>query len=683
MDMIKNICKNIITDAARHISTVIVAAMCIFPSCTDYLDIVPDNTLTLDDIFSTRKEAYNALAKVYYYLPPDANFTHSSYLLGDDYQQPVGFENLTANNKYPTILSQLNSATLPIMGHWAGTDGGYPLYQAINTAYIFMNNIDKVNDMVDSEKKEWKAQAKFLLAYYHFILLRQTGPIVLREKESSIFETDEELYPRRAKIDDCFDFILRKMDEAIPDLVEQRVGTDIGQIDRIGAAAIKARVLLYRASPFYNGNSEFYSGFLNHENEPFFPQTYNKEKWKDAVDGINEAIELAIKNDKGLYTYENAPYSYDREDFEKQPDRMKTLYDVRMIFPDPWNKELLWGLSKLTPGAPLGLSTWDYVLTSCAQIPIYATMNPPVIVPPGSFVGYAAGAYGWLGSNFRMLERFYTENGLPIDEDPSFNRSTMYNQFTIPGITDPAYEQYRGYLYPGAVTLELYLNREARFYADLGITGGYWRSQNMRIPTTFFYNQSGGNNAAQYSNANRHLGSSIGVQKILHPESIAFTEARIVKAPFPIIRMADLYLMKAEALNEYLETPTNDVYDAINLVRDRAGIPTVQQAWSSARTVNNHQTKEGMRDIILQERSIELAFEGQHFWDMYRYKKAHIEFTGSFWGWNDLNTGTTPTAFFVLKKLGTDRLFTFRDYLWPLPTTELNINSNLIQNPGW
>jgi hypothetical protein len=144
--------------------------------------------------------------------------------------------------------------------------------------------------------------------------------------------------------------------------------------------------------------------------------------------------------------------------------------------------------------------------------------------------------------------------------------------------------------------------------------------------------------------------------------------------------MADLYLMKAEALNEYLEAPTKEIYDAINIVRKRAGIPDVQDAWRNAKSGNKHTTKEGLRDIILEERSVELAFEGHHFWDMYRHKKAHNEFTETRWGWND--QGTNATTFFDLRALQ-NRWFSVRDYLWPLPISELNINGNLIQNQGW
>jgi hypothetical protein len=147
--------------------------------------------------------------------------------------------------------------------------------------------------------------------------------------------------------------------------------------------------------------------------------------------------------------------------------------------------------------------------------------------------------------------------------------------------------------------------------------------------------------------------------------------------------MADLYLMKAEALNEYNDAPTQEVYDAINKVRERAGIPRVETVWADAtltRSVNKHRTKEGMRDIILEERSIELAFEGQHFWDMIRHRRATAAFSTPIWGWT--HTGTTAETFFVLE-VKESRRFTVTDCLWPIDLNELNTNGKLIQNPGW
>jgi hypothetical protein len=182
------------------------------------------------------------------------------------------------------------------------------------------------------------------------------------------------------------------------------------------------------------------------------------------------------------------------------------------------------------------------------------------------------------------------------------------------------------------------------------------------------------------------LWTGIGVQKFVHPESKSGTWTRQMRYPYPFIRMADLYLMKAEILNE-IYGPGDQVWKEINKIRDRAGVPHVEDVWSNpallgvgSSSLNRHTDKDGMRDIILRERSIELAFEGSRFWDMYRYKRAVAEFNSPVIGWK--GNGYGATNFFQLETKQTRR-FLARDYLWPISINELNTNSNLIQNPGW
>jgi hypothetical protein len=633
-------------------------------SCGSYLDIVPDNTLTLEDYFSRREMAWNALAKVYSYLPGDPHTHSSSWLLGDEWVGMLYSITSIDQLRGIRVMQGLQNEDDPLLGHWSGTGGGKALYAGIRNADIFMEYIDMVEDMSEQEIAEWKAQAKFLKAYYSFLLVRQYGPIVLVDKPVDIDALSDELFKRRSKVEDCFDYIIQLINEAIPDLKEQTDETDLGQVNKMIALSIKARVLLYRASPFFNGNSEFYGDFLDHNGEPFFPLEYNHEKWKDALDAVEEAIKFGIDNGYDLYKYEGFPYLYDRDDYALKPDEMQTFYDLRMIIADPWNKELIWGQT--------------YVQTSTDALAHHSNIYLPSDYPTG-VTNNTSMSGQWLAGTYKMLERYYTKNGLPINDDITFGKN-LYDIVSTPGIEDPAYEPLRGFLQPGAQTVSLYLNREPRFYANMGVPGGYWRSHAERIPTKFFAGSYGG-----FLRDDAYFISGIGVQKLTHPESKSGRWERAIRSPYPIIRMADLYLMKAEILNEYLNAPNGDVYEAINKVRTRAGIPDVQTAWSNTLTVNprslnKHLTKEGMREIILQERGIELAFEGCRFWDMHRHKMAVSEFSTPAMGWNC--RGFSAETFFVLIPLQSRR-FIERDYLWPLSLDETNTNGNLIQNPGW
>ncbi len=635
-------------------------------SCKKYLDIVPDNTLRLENIFELKEDAWNALAKVYGYMPQDDKVHLTSWTLGDEWIGRLDLDNNVGDLRAMRIMRGLQSESSPQLGLWSGTQGGKPMYQAVRQADVFLSNIDRVRDMMDAEKKDWKAQVKMLKAYYLFLLMQRYGPIVIPEKTASPESEKEELFLPRLKVEDCFNYILNLVNESIPDLKEKAGENDLGQIDQVVAKAIKARILFFRASPFFNGNSEYFGDFVDHDGQPFFPLEYNREKWKEAIDAINEAIIAAEANGRGLYTFDREPYLYDRDAYTRNFDNIKKIYDLRMLIVDPWNKEIVWGYSNL-----------DYY--NQGELAHGSNIRLPAGYGDG-VVNTAAYSWQWMASSYQMAERYYTKNGLPIDQDMTFDMNTRHNIVTTAGAASSEYVPLLGIMQPGAQTINLYLNREPRFYANLGITGGYWRAHTVRINTMMFANSDGGFNSSQHTTD--FLCTGIGVQKFVHPESQSNAWQRTIKFPYPLIRMADLYLMKAEALNEY-SGPGAPVYEEINKVRNRAGIPNVEVVWSDpslTRTPGRHLTKEGLREIILEERANEFAFEGQHFWDMWRHKKAVAAFSTPIWGWT--HTGRTATDFFVLE-VKQARRFTITDCLWPIDLNEMNTNGNLIQNPGW
>jgi len=646
-------------------TTVLAIVLITAISCKKYLDVVPDNTLKVEDIYDTKTQAWNALARAYNFIPRDDDTHLTTWLLGDEWLGRLDYNDNTGNLRGMRIMRGLQSQTSPQLGFWSGTQGGKPLYQGLRQADVFLANIDKVRDMQEGEIKEWKAQVKMLKAYYLFLLVKHYGPVVIPDKMAQPESQPEELFLPRRKVEDCFQYMLTLINEAIPDLTERTDANNAGQIDQIVAKAIKAKILFFRASPFFNGNREYFGDFLDHDGKPFFDLDYKPEKWKEALDAINEAITIAEANGKRLYQYTREPYAYDRDAFTRNGDNMKTLYNLRMLICDPWNEELVWGYSNI--------NYYDQgELAHASNIRLPAGYE--------GVVNTAAFSWQWLGASYQMAERYYTKNGLPIEEDQTFDKSTMHEIITTPGASAPEYTPLLGYMQPGAQTIRLYMNREPRFYANLGITGGYWRAHIVRINTMMFSGTDGGFNSSV--NNTDFLATGIGVQKLVHPESQSGAWQRTIKFPYPLIRMADLYLMKAEAMNEF-SGPSGQVYEEINKVRRRAGVPEVQTVWadpSLCRSPGKHTSKEGLRDIILQERSIEFAFEGQYFWDMVRHKRAVTAFSLPIRGWT--HTGTTASSFFVLQDKQARR-FTITDCLWPIDLNEMNTNGKLIQNPGW
>lgn len=641
-------------------------------SCSDYLNVVPDNVLKLENIYSTKEEAYNALAKIYSYLPHDYRTHETMWALGDEYIGRIdeSVQNNTGELRAERIMRGLQVTGDPILGTWSGTNGGRPLYEGIRNCNIFLTYIGQTRNLTELEREGWRAQATFLKAYYHFLLLQQYGPVIISDKEVTPEAKPDDLFQYRSKVEDVFNFIITLLDQAIPSLLERSEDNNLGQVDRIVATSIKARILLFRASPFYSGNKEIFGDFLDRDGQPFFPindsPEQTKKKWEEALTAIDAAIALAKANGKDLFHYPKEPYVKDRNFVALNQAKMKTYYDLRMLVVDPWNDELLWGYSNID-------------VYNQGEIAHSTNMRLPAGYEGD--INQSGSSWQWMASTYRMTERYYTENGLPISEDLSFNYNARHDAYVTPGVEDPAYKEIAGLMQPNQKTINLYVNREMRFYANLAVTGGYFRSHFEIIPVQMMAGTDGGYNPS--INQTDFYCTGIGIQKLVHPESRSNNWQRQVKFPYPIIRMADLYLMKAEALNEIKDAPDQEVWDAINLVRKRAGIPDVETVWSNptlARTVNKHTTKAGMRDIILRERSIEFAFEGSHYWDMVRYKRAHIEFSTPIQGWN--YKGTTPNTFFTLG-IVQPRKFTMRDYLWPIHLDELNTNANIKQNPGW
>jgi hypothetical protein len=242
---------------------------------------------------------------------------------------------------------------------------------------------------------------------------------------------------------------------------------------------------------------------------------------------------------------------------------------------------------------------------------------------------------------------------------------------------------------PGYETAKLNFDREPRYYADLGFDGGYWygngvgNNSNYKSSSMLHMEAKAGQTSAR-TGLSEYSITGMNIKKLTHFTSNSGTDGAFnsVAYPWPEIRLADLYLLYSEALNEW-HGPDAEAYKYINLVRARAGIPDVETSWSNpswVSQVGKHSTKLGFRDIIQQERMIELAFEGQRYWDLLRWKKAPEVLNENIKGW-DIGFAKAPE--YYREKILFSRTFRLRDYFWPIPTGEIIRNTNLVQNPGW
>lgn len=154
----------------------------------------------------------------------------------------------------------------------------------------------------------------------------------------------------------------------------------------------------------------------------------------------------------------------------------------------------------------------------------------------------------------------------------------------------------------------------------------------------------------------------------------------IYGADFPVIRYAEILLSYLESKLEAGDPVDQTLLDqSINLVRGRAavGMPPVTET-----------DPEKLRVILRRERRIELAFEGLRLFDLLRWHTAHIKINEPVYGIKLTNDPANYTGGFIINENGyyfyEQPIFKEdANYLWPIPQSEIDINPNLEQNPGY
>jgi hypothetical protein len=142
------------------------------------------------------------------------------------------------------------------------------------------------------------------------------------------------------------------------------------------------------------------------------------------------------------------------------------------------------------------------------------------------------------------------------------------------------------------------------------------------------------------------------------------------------LRYAEVLLNYAEAQNEALQVPDQSIYDAIEKIRQRAGLIPY--------TLPKNLTKDQMRERIRHERYIELAFEQKRYWDLRRWKIAKEVLDGKVFNAMYITKNDDGTYSYEKKPVdGTPCVFQEKMYFMPIPQREMEKNPNLVQNEGW
>lgn len=620
------------------------SVMLLSMSCNDYLDIVPDNIATLEFAFRDRTRAEQYLFTCYSYMPKNMTAVDPGFTCGD-----AIYSNPNRSGNFPNIGFDLmyygNNVNSPYLNYWDGGSGGENLWQGIRDCNIFIENIHDVNDMESFEKNRWAAEAKFLKAYYHFYLMRLYGPIPIVRENLPISASPEEVAVYREPVDDVVEYIVALIDEALEDLpitITNEV-SELGRITKPIAMSIKAKILVTAASPMFNGNQN-YQSLKDGRDIVLINQAYSADKWQRALLACEEAISVSHQAGHKLYRKENI--SLDISDSTKQ------VLLVSQIVTDKWNEEIIWASAR------------------------YNSLNvEKLTIPPLTQDHRLFSGGGTWAPTMKMAEMFYSENGVPIGEDSEYDYEDRYSLTSVS-------DSLRYYLQPGKQTAVLHTHREPRFYGALAVDGGWFYglgrlNDKQQWPVNAKSGEQSGRQGIE-----RFTPTSFYLKKLYNYRSTYSGESYInFRWSIPIMRLADLYLLYAEALNETLDAPNEDVYKYVDLIRERAGLNSVEESWSRYSVYpRKYLSKEGMREIIHTERNIELSFEGQRFWDIRRWKKALEEFTDAPKGWNV--DGETAEEFYQIRTLELAP-YSLKDILWPISQRNISVNNNLVQNPGW
>lgn len=652
-------------------------------SC-NYLDVVPEKMGTIEYAFRDRRSALQYLATCYHYLPSLGAYNYS---VGRTCGTEVTTYYRNRENGVKITLDG-NSVTSPMLAYWDGSGGGVDLYEALRCCNIFLENVGLIRDLTGSDRDRWIAEVKFLKAYYHWMLIQHYGPIVLVKENLSMDADPEEVRAFRSPINECIDYVLQLLDEAmygeggddelgdgeppLPLNVDDEI-TEYGRITRPIVAAMRAKIMVHAASPFYAENT-MYQNFVDSRGVALFPQCTPEElaeRWRRAADACKEAIDICHEAGYALYHYDA---------FDIVPaisDEMKLILQPSMIVTNSQNRETIWEDTK----------------NSCTTLQQYCM--------PALAQGFRTAAVrSQLTPTLATAENFYTSNGVPIEEDKEWAENGWYdNRYA----TTVSTEENRLEIEPGWVVPYLHLHRESRFYGSLAFHGSKWYGCGYPVPAKensedhqytvaclagdVTDNPAGRNGEQYYSLTGYFTKKLVSYKSVLNDAGTSVTYNNYF---WPNMRLADLYLLYAEALNETMVQPTSDIWENwIDPIRERAGLKGVAESWDNySNKPDKYKSQSGLRDIIHQERVIELAMEGHFYYDMRRWSGGSrvdrydimTEMNKPIMGWNC--DGTDDLSYNVVKPVY-NISFSLRDYLWPIKESDIDVNPNLVQNPGY
>ena len=664
----------------------VLAAASTAVSCDSYFDINTKDQATLEDIMGRSTAVRQYLAHLYSYIPQDENLRSNEGGTSLRSDEALHGKSQWETNWYKVRRGEYSSASATGVG-----SGNYwkKFYEAINECTTFIDNLHY--DKEDSEKlvASMEGEARFLRAYYYFCLFRHYGPVFLwMDADGNPVASDQGINGKdidRHTVDQNVAFIEKELDRAIALLPANvsdvmAASSNMGRATKGAAMALKARLLLYAASPLYNGQngSSLYAGFTNSRGEQLFP-SYDPSKWDKAAQAAKDIIELnqysLTQKGAPLTNIQDAADSYQRVWFENWGTNPEIIWGwwyrqwgedylgtvgAELAFSFPSGGKLCRnGFSLITPSLKL---VDAYPMAETGRYPVvgYAETNGMLDLSR-PLVDDASGykATGW-NNAYQQL----------VDVDPSWAKPFKAHNSTV--------------------------GRDARFYSNFVPNGFWWPCERpmdgsplrftcfSNTECTSPYSATEGCNRVGYTW--RRLYKAGNQLK----ENTDYSSIRYV---FPAFRLAEVYLSYAEACNEKTTRDADEAILYIDKVRARSGLKGLKEAYpeidfSGAGGTIGGVTRSGqewLRWMIRQEKMCEFAFEGsQRHYDAMRTMIALKEYNVENWtlhltadNYEDSWTRVSDDY------IGGRSVFQNRDYLFPFGSAQLAEMTNFTQNPGW
>ena len=555
-------------------------------SCDDFLERTPKQNLDENEVFTDFVNAQSFQADIYSTLMNRFN------AVGD--YQPVPLSSASDESESNAGYHGTKGFN---MGNYDGLDANIDhYYTGIRKANLFIKNKDLVPYPDDDTKNQMQGEVYFLRAFYYHELLKRFGGMPILTEDDLLIPGDDLMRPR-SSYRDCFAFIMDDLKRAIEMLPATLPTNEYGRATKGAAMALKARVLLYAASPLSSNQKNEFG--IDGDVDDWY-ESDGITWWQKAADAAMDVINLT--DEEG-----NPVYELYQTESANPADAYEQLFFKRR---EHGNKEVIFSRH----AAPVGFDSDE--------------IN--VWMPGGEF-----GGAGAVQPTQNFVDLFEMSNGLYIDEDGS------------------GYDENNPYA-----------NRDPRFYKTVIYHGSTWQGTVMDVtPTSTIF--SSGTFLTGYF-----------VRKYL-PEEVKKNSTTTAYHNWIYFRLAEMYLNYAEAMNE-VEGPTQRVRDAINTVRARSGVVDIPSDLTT--------DKKSMRKRIQRERAIELSFEEHRWWDARRWSTGEDGELATEWFGGKMykmviteeggNITYNRVAYYT-------RIFQPRNNLYQIPISEMYINTQLVQNPGY